>query len=73
LQAGVDFRALGSDYLTRFGVAASDLYHVARALTYFDDAEKDPALPAGMTPDGWEAIKRFFTERGPDLLPLERP
>jgi hypothetical protein len=73
LRAGLDLRSLGRDYVTRFGVAASDLYHVGRALTYFVDAEKDPAFPAGMTADTSLAVKDYFEEHGPDLLPLARP
>ena len=73
LQAGLNLRAIGRDYVRRYGVAASDLYHVARALTYFADAEQDPAFPAGMTLDLWDSVQRFFEEHGPALLPLERP
>jgi hypothetical protein len=40
---GQDLAALARDYVTKFGVRESDLYHVAKALTYFDDAERDPA------------------------------
>jgi hypothetical protein len=73
LRAGLSLRSLGRDYVARFGVEASDLYHVARALTYFADAEKDPAFPAGMTADTWKAVKAHFEDHGPDLLPLARP
>jgi hypothetical protein len=73
LRAGLNLRSLGRDYVARFGADASDLYHVARALTYFADAEKDPAFPAGMTADTWQVIKDHFAEHGPDLLPLTRP
>jgi hypothetical protein len=73
LRAGMDLRSLGRDYMTRFGVAASDLYHVARALTYFVDAEKDSALPRGMTAGSWLGIKEYFEEHAPGLLPLARP
>jgi hypothetical protein len=41
---------------------------VCKALTYFDDAERDPALPAGMTPTLWEEIKRFFRAEAPKLI-----
>lgn len=55
-------------YVARFGVHESDLYHVARALTFFDDAEKDPALPRGMTLQDWREIRAFFTRSAPELL-----
>jgi hypothetical protein len=40
----------------------------ARALVYFDDAERDPRLPAGLSQDGWEAIKAWFRAEVPRLL-----
>lgn len=41
---------------------------MARALTYFDDAEKDPAYPAGLDARSWEDIKRFFVRATPSML-----
>lgn len=42
---------------------------VLRALTYFDDAEREAPLP-GEAPGDWGAVKRFFTERvGAQLIP----
>jgi hypothetical protein len=58
----------GAAYVRRFGVAEADLYHVLRALTYFDDAEKDPVFPRGMQPADWETIKRFFRQAAPSIL-----
>lgn len=55
-------------YLERFGKHESDLYHVIRSLTWFEDAEKEPAFPAGMTPEAWDRIKSFFNQRAPGLL-----
>lgn len=44
-----------------------------RALTYFDDAEREAPLP-GEGPDDWKAVKGFFLERAGDLLvPPSRP
>jgi hypothetical protein len=37
-------RAL-DDYRRKFGVAESDIYHVLKALSWFDDAERDDVLP----------------------------
>jgi hypothetical protein len=61
-------RVAAQAYVQRFGLAESDLYHVARSLTYFADAEKDPAYPAGLTPAKWTRICRFFTREAPSLL-----
>lgn len=68
LRAGPTLFALGTDYVSRFGVHASDLYHVARALTYYADAEKDAAFPRGLTREHWELIKAYFDEHARELL-----
>ena len=59
-------RAL-DDYVVRYGVSHSDLYHVLRALTYFEDAERDAVWPGGLTPRHWQTIRSHF-ER---VVPLE--
>lgn len=38
-----------------------------RALTYFDDAEREAPLP-GEGPRDWKSVKDFFTRRAGDLL-----
>jgi len=60
-------QALGS-YVRRYGVKESDLYHVLKALTYFDDAEADALLPLGLTLERWEGIKSWFIENGRNAL-----
>jgi hypothetical protein len=57
-------------YLRRFGRAEADLYHVARALTYFDDADAEAAFPGGLTPRKWSQIKRYFRAEAPKLLEM---
>ncbi len=59
--------ALGS-YSRRFGVKESDLYHVVRSLTFFDDAEADALMPAGLTSAHWEAIRAWFIEHASTAL-----
>jgi hypothetical protein len=66
--SSMTLREVADAYLERFGVAEADLYHVLRALTYFDDAEREPAYPAGLTATKWEKVKRFFNEEAPKLL-----
>lgn len=68
LDSGIDLCELGDAYRRRFGVKESDLYHVARALTYFDDAEKDPVLPPGMTDLNWEHIMTRMRVVAPALV-----
>ncbi|MEW5741570.1 MAG: nucleotidyl transferase AbiEii/AbiGii toxin family protein [Myxococcota bacterium] len=47
-------------YVKRYRRAAADLYHVARALAYFEDAERDDPRVSGLTREEWETIKRYF-------------
>lgn len=68
LGSGVDLKDSGDAYVRRFGVSESDLYHVARSLTYFADAEKDPAFPAGLTAPMWASIMETFRAQAPRLL-----
>lgn len=58
-------------YRIRYGVKQSDVYHVLRALNYFDDAEADPLLPDGMTVAKWAEIKAWFTAEVPRALEHE--
>ena len=68
LRTPLTLRECGEAYVQRFGVHEADLYHVLRALTYFDDAEKDPVLPLGLNTDRWSAIKAFFRAEAPKLV-----
>lgn len=54
-------------YVKRFGVKKTDLYHVLEALTWFDDAEREPR-PRGLTQKRWREIKAYFVERAPRAL-----
>lgn len=73
VQSGLSLSACGRGYIDKYGVRETDLYHVLRSLTYFDDAEKDPVYPAGLSPPAWEAIKAFFVREAPTLVVEERP
>lgn len=68
IESGITLREVTEAYLKRFGLAEPDLYHVLRALTYFDDAERDPVFPKGLGPRRWERIKAFFEAEAPRLL-----
>ena len=59
---------MAADFRAKFGKEASDLYHVVRALTYFDDAEADPIFPRGMTPALWKRVRTYFAREAPRLL-----
>lgn len=68
LEGGLDLVDVGSAFLRRFGRSEADLYHVMRALTWFDDAERAPVFPPGLTRAKWEAIKEHFEREAPRLL-----
>ena len=58
-------------YRKRYGVAEADLYHVLRALTWFEDAERDPAYPAGLAEPAWREIMSFFLREAPPLFAMD--
>lgn len=72
LHTGLTLRDCGSAYVRRFGVREADLYHVLRALTYFEDAEKDPVFPPGLDVARWATIKTYFRREAPKLMALPR-
>ncbi|WP_437915521.1 nucleotidyl transferase AbiEii/AbiGii toxin family protein [Sorangium sp. So ce302] len=67
-EGGLPLRDAAAAYVAKFGVSEADLYHVLRSLTYFEDAEKDPVYPRGLTATSWERMKRFFLTEVPKLL-----
>jgi hypothetical protein len=48
--------------LYRMKFPAEDMGHAVRSLAYFGDADSEP-LPAGLTVQEWETIKRAFAQR----------
>lgn len=68
VSSGLSLAEAGDAYWARFGRSGADLYHVERALTWFEDAERDVVWPAGLTPRRWNEIKRFFRKKAPELL-----
>jgi len=68
VRGGISLHEAGSAYRRRFGVREADLYHVMRALTYFDDAEREETPPEGMTPELWAQIRDFFLSEAPKLV-----
>jgi hypothetical protein len=67
-KSGHSLAQMTADFRAKFGKEASDLYHVVRALTYFDDAEADPIFPRGMTPALWKEVRTYFGREAPRLL-----
>jgi hypothetical protein len=55
----VTLRRALEDFQTKFGVAESDVYHVLRALGWFEDAERDEVYPRGLTQARWREIRTF--------------
>ena len=68
VHAGVPLGEIVAAYATSVGASASNLYHVLRSLTWFEDAERDEEALAGLTPKRWREIKRFFDAEVPGLL-----
>jgi hypothetical protein len=50
------------DYRRKFGISEADIYHVIRALTWFDEAERDRVFPKGLTGPKWREIRAWFEE-----------
>lgn len=70
IESGISIEVAARAYVRRFRVSEGDLYPVLRALTYFEDAEKDSLFPEGMTRKSWESTKRFFVKRAGDAVRL---
>jgi hypothetical protein len=51
------------DYVRKFGVAEADLYHVLRALVWFEDADADPTPPRGLSRSRWRTIRAWFDQQ----------
>ena len=58
-QSGMPFADAIEAFRKRFASANPDVYHRLRAMTYFEDAEKEPE-PLLLRPARWEDVKRFF-------------
>ena len=67
-KSGHPLAQMAADFRLKFGKEASDLYHVVRALTFFDDAEADPIFPRGMNPLLWKEVRTYFERQAPRLL-----
>lgn len=67
-QTPLTLRRVCDDYLSKFGVSHSDLYHVLRALNWFEDAEADTKLPKGLTPTHWQQVREWFERHAPREL-----
>lgn len=48
------------DYRRKFGVSEANIYHVIRALTWFDEAERDRVFPKGLTRPKWRQVRAWF-------------
>jgi hypothetical protein len=67
-RGGLTLESALSAYSRRYGASESDLYHVLRSLTYFDDAEADALRPRGMSEAKWREIKTWCSDHVPELL-----
>ncbi len=67
-RSGESLEVLLDGYTRKFGRAESDLYHVMRALTFFEDADRETIRPAGLNDHLWAEIKDYFRAAVPGLL-----
>jgi hypothetical protein len=67
-KSGHGLALMAADFRAKFRKEASDLNHVARAPTYFDDAEADPIFPRGMTPALWKEVRTHFAREAPRIM-----
>jgi hypothetical protein len=70
LKAEVSFEQMFDAYSRRYGAAKSDLYHVIRSLSFFEDAERDSVMPRGLTAAHWLTIRSFFEQAVPEHAAL---
>jgi hypothetical protein len=68
IRGGLSLGHLLDAYLRRFGKTEPELYHVLRSLTFFDDAQHEPIMPAGLTSAHWETIRQYFLTVAPETL-----
>lgn len=61
MRDGIDFETLWQAYRKKFGVTREDLYHVAKCLAYFQDAEAE-TLGIANEKRSWEKVKAYFGE-----------
>jgi len=66
-RAGLTLDAAFDLFDRKYGAQRTDRYHRLRALSYFDDAEREP-MPDMLLPFDWEEAKRFFTAEATRLL-----
>jgi hypothetical protein len=57
--AGLSLDAALDAFRARFASASPDVYHRLRALTFFDDAEREPE-PVLLRPVPWAEVRSFF-------------
>jgi len=61
-RAGLELPDALEAFRMRFASASPDIYHRLRALTFFDDAEREPE-PVLLRPATWPEVRQFFREQ----------
>jgi hypothetical protein len=65
-KSGFSLVDLLGDFEEKFKSSHPDRYHRIRAMTYFDDAEREP-LPSLLRPATWAEVRAFFESSVTDL------
>lgn len=70
LHEGWTLDAVLHAYVEKFGVSETDVYHVMRSLTWFEDAKKESPRPVGLTSALWRRIQAFFVAESARVMKL---
>jgi Nucleotidyl transferase AbiEii toxin, Type IV TA system len=65
-QSGLSLVKVLEDFDEKFASSHPDRYHRIRAMTYFDDAEREP-LPILLRPANWKDVREFFETSVADI------
>lgn len=71
-RAGLPLEGALEAFRARFASASPDVYHRLRALTFFDDAERDPESLL-LQPAAWQDVRKFFESEARRLWAAAKP
>ena len=57
-------------YDQKYGKVSDHFYSIMRALTYFEDAEKEAEMPRMLKNVDWNSVKKFFVNESRRLWKL---
>jgi hypothetical protein len=66
-RAGLTLEEVFQLFDRKYGTGRTERYHRLRALSYFDDAEREP-MPEMLVPIEWAQVREFFEREAARLL-----